>query len=339
MSLKNLFAIGSFAISLFLGASLSAEEINLYFKTSPLPERLRPFSEPASLSLLATAADGTPLIGGWVNIRLEAPRAGGFFSTDFPLVEGTELAEMLIPLKAGKAEWKYLFPIRGEYRLDVEVVTAAGTKISKTFEFRIREHGTKWFILGSFTLGLFGVGLVAGRIFTPSARHSKGALHAILSLVIASFILSGRSVFAQAAGDDNRLARLDIDAPTVGKPARIHWRLDANGASAKRRAVLSLAITHVEKGLTVFAVDRIPVEGEYVMSFHFTDGAEYRVTANAETPDGKSSRAEQVVTVTGVEPPLSAMVPAIGFFLAAIAVGLGVGRWSRRRRPHHDLSI
>ncbi|MEX0802070.1 MAG: hypothetical protein WD688_01935 [Candidatus Binatia bacterium] len=338
MSLKKLFAVGSLVISLLLGASISADEINLYFETAPLPERLRPFSEPASLSLLATAADGTPLAGGWVNIRLEAPQSGGFFSTDFPLVEGTELVEMRIPLKAGKAEWKYLFPIRGEYRLDVEVVTAAGTKISKTFEFRIREHGTKWLILGSFTLGLFGVGFVAGRIFTPPARHSKGAVHAILLLVvIASFILPGRWAMAQAAEDDRRLARLDIDAPTVGKPARIHWRLDANGASAKRSAVLSLAITHVEKGLTVFAVDRIPVEGEYAMSFHFTDGAEYRVTANAKTPDGKSPHAEQVVAVTGVEPPLSAMMPAIGSFLAAIAAGLGVGRWSRRRRPHHDL--
>ena len=49
-------------------------------------------------------------------------------------------------------------------------------------------------------------------------------------------------------------------------------------------------------------------------------------------PGGRPARMEQVVSVSGVEPPMSAMLPALGLFLAAIAAGLGVGRWSRCRR-------
>jgi hypothetical protein len=90
-------------------------------------------------------------------------------------------------------------------------------------------------------------------------------------------------------------------------------------------------IIHVEKRKAVFAIERMFVEGEYSMKFQFADGAEHRVVATAELPDGQRVRAEQVVAVFGGEPPLSAMVPALGLFLGAIAVGLGAGRWSRRR--------
>lgn len=328
MSLKYLFALGFFIICVLLGAAISAEEINLYFKSSPLPERLRPLSETATISLLATGADGKPLTRGWANVRLEAPRSGGFFSTDFPLVEGSKLAEMRLPLKAGKVEWKYVFPIRGEYRLIVDVLTVDGNKASKTFKVKIREHGTKWLVLGVFTLGLFAVGFIAGRIFTPSAPAGRGAAGMI---IVTSFAFLVGPAIGQEAGNDKPVARLEIDPPTVGKPARVHWRLEGDRATATPSAVLSLTIVHLEKEKTVFAIDRIPVEGEYSMNFQFTDGAEYRVTASAVIPGGKPARAEQVVAVAGVEPPMSAMIPAIGVFLTVIAVGLGVGRWSRCR--------
>lgn len=329
MSLKYLFGLGPFISCILFSAAISAEEINLYFKTSPLPARLRPFSEPATLSLLATAANGKPLTRGWVNVRLEAPRSRGFFTTDFPLVEGTELTEMRMPLKAGKAEWKYIFPIRGEYRLSVDVLALDGTKANKTFELNVREHRTKWLVLGIFTLGLFALGFIAGRIFTSSTSNRREAGRIILLFVV-SFTFLGQSAIGQEAPSHKSDARLEIDEPTVGKPARLKWWLEGNRAMTTSSVVLSLTITHLEKGKMVFAIERIPVEGEYSMNFQFTDGAEYRVTASAEMPGGKSTRAEKVVTVAGVEPPLSAMIPAIFFFLAVIAAGLAVGRWSGR---------
>jgi hypothetical protein len=326
LSLKHLFALGSLIVCLLLDAPIQAEEINLYFKTSPLPERLRPFSDPVTLSLLATGADGRPLARGWMNIRLQAPQSGRFFSTDFPLVEGTELLEMRLPLKAGKVEWKYVFPIRGEYRLIVDVLTLEGTKASRMFELDIREQETKWLVLGVFTLGLLVAGFIVGRIFTPSPN---GRRLAGVVLFVAALVLVALATGKEAA-NDSIAARLVVDPPAVGTPARIHWKLEPDGAASAPIALLSLTIAHLEKGKTVLAIDRIPVEGEYSMTFHFTDGAEYRVTANAEMAGRKSARAEQIVRVTGVEPPMSAMIPAIGFFLAVIAVGLGAGRWSRR---------
>jgi len=326
LPLKYFLTPAFFILCILVGARVSAQDTNIYLKTSPVPERLRPFSDPVTLSLLVTAADGKPVASGWLNVRLEAPRPI-FFSTDFPLAEGSILAEMRLPLRGGKAEWRYNFPIRGDYRLFVEVLAPDGSQSRKMFAIEVREHRSKWLILAAFMLGLLGVGVLAGRIFTRPASKGAGALAALLSASL-FFALSSSTAFAQA-GAAKPIARLEIDSPAAGKLARIRWVLDADGGNAVPGALLSLAITHIEKKMIVFAVDKIPVEGEFSMNFHFVDGAEHRISARAELPGGKAMRSEQVVSVSTVEPPASAMLPALGLFLTMIALGLAVGRWSR----------
>ena len=328
MSLKSFLVPAFFILCILFGASVSAQDIKIYLKTSPISEALRPFSEPATLSLLATVVDGKPLADGWLNLRLEAPRPN-FFSTDFPLAEGSALAEMRLPLRAGKAEWKYNFPVRGEYRLFVEVLAPDGTQSSKIFAIDVREHRSKWLILAVFMLGLLGVGVLAGRIFTPVVSKGARVLAAIFYAGV-FFTVSSSTAFAQAE-EAKPMARLEIDSPSAGQLARIRWVLDANGGNARGGALLSLTITQIEKKMVVFAVDSIPVQEEFLVNFHFVDGAEHRVSARAELPGGRTIRSQQVVSVSGVEPPASAMLPAMGLFLAVIALGLGVGRWSRCR--------
>jgi hypothetical protein len=327
LSLKYFRAPAFFILCILVSTGVSAQGTNIYLKTSPVPERLRPFSDPATLSLLVTGGDGKPVARGWLNLRLEAPRPI-FFSTDFPLAEGSILTEMRLPLRAGKAEWRYNFPIRGEYRLFVEVLAPYGTKSSKMFAIEVREHRSKWLTLAAFMLGLFGVGVIAGRIFTNKVRKGAGALPAIFYAGV--FFAVSSTALAQAE-EAKPIARLEIDPPSAGQLARIRWLLDGEHENAGRGALLSLAITHIEKKMTVFAVDRIPVDREFSMNFHFVDGAEHRVSARAELPEGKAMRSEQVVSVSAVEPAVSAMLPTMGLFLMVIALGLGVGRWSRCR--------
>ena len=101
--------------------------------------------------------------------------------------------------------------------------------------------------------------------------------------------------------------------------------------AAKPNALLTLTITHLEKQKIVFAVERIPVGNEFSMKFQFPDGAEYRVVALAKVPGKSPIRNEQVIAVTGIEPPAKATVPALAYFVGLIALGLGAGRWSKRR--------
>jgi hypothetical protein len=166
-------------------------------------------------------------------------------------------------------------------------------------------------------------GFAAGRVFT-----SAKAVSALL-LVICLGLLAGRALAAADAERQNYTAHLDIEAATVGKPSRVHWRLD--GAGANSPAALTLSITHLEKEKIVFAVERLAVPGEFALDFHFPDGAEYRVTAVAEIQRRAPVNVEKIISVVGVEPPAKAMIPALSYFLALIALGLVAGRWSKRR--------
>ncbi|MSP40942.1 MAG: hypothetical protein EXR70_20835 [Deltaproteobacteria bacterium] len=319
MSLKFLSANLLFAgLSLILLVpALAADSLNIYFKTAPVIEQVRPFADPVNLSVLVTGADGRPVTGGIVELRLDAPPAGSWLSTDIPLVEGTRLLELRLPLRQGRANWKYLMPIRGRYRLVVDAISEDGRRHSQTFEFTVSENRYKWIALSGFSLALLLFGFAAGRVFT-SAK--------VASAVLLVVCLGGVEA-ALAAADYS--AHLDIEAATVGKPSRVHWRLEGGGENP--RAALTLSITHLEKDKIVFAVERLAVAGEFEFKYHFPDGAEYRVTAVAEVPGRGLVNVEKNISVTGVEPPATAMIPALSFFLALVALGLVAGRWSKRR--------
>jgi hypothetical protein len=302
--------------------------LNIVFQTSPSIALIRPHAGLVATSVLVTDAAGKPVENGWAEVRLDAPKSGMFFSTDIPLVEGTRLVEMRLPLKHGIAEWKYAWPIRGEYRLAVEATSANGEKTSKTFAITIRESATKWLTLGGFTLGLFLFGFIAGRVFTVTTGSTANLL---LALVLSGTAFSSAAGQIIHAAEQAAPAALTIEPAVVGKPSRIVWRLHGGAGAASEGMLLSLAITQLEENHRVFAIEKLPVTGEFALNFQFVDGSEHSVTAVAEMPGRAPVRTEQRVSVAAVEPPATAALPAITFFLFVTALGLGVGRWSKLR--------
>ena len=281
MSLKALAASAGVVFILFFGAVAGAEEFNIFLKTTPKIDLLRPFADPATLALLVTRADGRPVAQGKVAIFLDAPKPGTFLSTDFPLVEGSRLLELVLPLRRGRAEWKYLFPIRGHYRLSVNFVAADGQETNKDFPIPVLEERQKWLWLGLFCAGLFLFGFSAGRIFTKPGR--TGMATALLTLFVAVVgSVGGHDGPAPTRDISDPQSMLEIDGAVVGKLTSLRWR--PSDAPVVNRQ-LSLAITHLEKRKIMFAVDRVPVAGEFGLKFHYPDGAEYRVNAVAESLD------------------------------------------------------
>jgi len=315
-----------FSLAAILPASaLGAGNLNIYFKTTPRLELLRPFADPVAMSLLITGADGRPVPQGVVDIRLDAPRPGRFFSTDFPHVEGTRLSQMRLPLRQGRANWNYLLPIRGEYRLTVDAVTADGARASKTFLFKVRENERKWFFLGGFSLVLFLLGFFAGRIFT----------RVLMAGIVAALLLgSAERLLAQTSSEAPGKATLEIGSARVGAPTDVHWRWQKEPGMEKTPALVTLTITHLEKNKVVFGVEKLPAAGEFSMKFQFPDGAEYRVEATANIPGAPGLRSEQLIAVAAGEPPARTMLPALAYFLALIAFGLAAGRWSKLRKAN-----
>jgi hypothetical protein len=323
LSLKALAVCAGLVFVLLAGVA-GADEFNIFFKTSPKLELLRPFADPATLSLLVTRADGRPVAQGKVAIVLDAPTPGALLSTDFPLFEGSRLLELVLPLNRGRAEWKYLFPIRGNYRLSVKFLGADDQVAIKDFSIPVLENRQKWLWLGLFCAGLFLFGFSAGRIFTkPSRAGMTTALFTLFVAVVGN--VGGHDGPAPTRDISNPQGMLEIDGAVVGKLTSLRWH--PSDARVVNRQ-LSLAITHLEKRKIMFAIDKVPVAGEFGLKFHYPDGAEYRVNGIAEAPGQAPLRAERLVAVSGIEPAPTAHLPALMFFLSMIALGLGAGRLS-----------
>jgi len=147
--------------------------------------------------------------------------------------------------------------------------------------------------------------------------------------VMVSFGVGGTGQLeAQTPPREVGAAHLAIAPATVGKPTQLKWRV--NDSNAKPTVALSLTITQLEENQVIFAIERLPVAGEFSMDFQFTDGSEHRVSAVAEMQGRAPIKSEQLINVTAVEPPVGRMIPALSFFMLLIAAGLAVGRWSKR---------
>src|SRR5262249_20580757 len=150
-------------------------------------------------------------------------------------------------------------PIRGEYRLGVDVVTPDGKKASKEFTFTIREREEKWATLAAFSAALLCLGFVAGRIFT---RIPVAAVGLVLGLFLVS---NGFTANEKASKDED--ASLEVDPATVGTPALVRWHTPPGVTGEGPVEALSLRIVHLEKGKTAFEMERVPIAGDFAMKF------------------------------------------------------------------------
>ncbi len=270
--------------------------------------------------------------GSQLQIRLYAPPRGWLFSTDFPQVEGTPLLEMEMPAVTGNVEWEYVFPIRGDYRLEAGVVDSVGNTAKRVFSLPIKESRTKLFYLGIFLTGLFLFGVMVGRLFTLRSGESRitgGLLFLVGSVPIICSATAQEST-TKVAGDKEFVVRLEVSPATVGELSQIRWRLSEAKTGLPYPTHLTLAITQLEKGEQIFSLKRLQTKGNLNFKFHFVDGSPHRVSGIAELKGRDPIRAEKVVSVTGVEPPKAISLRALVLFLAVVVVGLITGRLSRR---------
>lgn len=128
------------------------------------------------------------------------------------------------------------------------------------------------------------------------------------------------------------VTRLEVSPAGVGQPSQIRWLLSDPKTGKPVTSRLTLAITHLEKEKRIFFLNKIQTNGDFTFSFHFTDGSAHRITSVAEVEGMGPMREERTITVTGVDPPRVAVLRSLFFFLAVIALGLVIGRMSRRKR-------
>jgi hypothetical protein len=157
-----LLSIGSIVLFSASKVTAAAGPVTVELETVPPLNEVRPLADPTQLVLAIFDAERKPIPDGRVRVRLQAPDSNWPLSTDLPAVEGKRLIDIELAVVDGNADWEYLFPIRGVYRLEVTTFDEKGERAQKIFHLSIKESRLKLFYLASFIAVLFVVGFCMG---------------------------------------------------------------------------------------------------------------------------------------------------------------------------------
>jgi hypothetical protein len=153
----------------------------VFLTTNPPIDQLLPFEAetakrqlPVNLKLQAIDAAGNLLKNAKIRLQVLTPPKSPWFTTDFPLVEGTELLELEANAPEGELQLQQILPIRGTYQLLVDVIPQARNEfapIQQTLTLSVSENSVKYrnlFVLAVILLVVgFGGGWVIGERQLP----------------------------------------------------------------------------------------------------------------------------------------------------------------------------
>lgn len=146
--------------------------------TNPPISQIRPFEAeategmgsgsykpPVQLSLQAVDARGQALKDARIHLQIFTPPQSPWFTTDFPIVEGTKLLDIEGNAPTGQMQIQQALPIRGTYQLLVNVTPIAPnafTPIQQTLTLAVPENEAKYRNFGILAIVLLAVGLGGG---------------------------------------------------------------------------------------------------------------------------------------------------------------------------------
>ena len=156
----------SFVPTLAYGGEESGLQVRMV--SSPAVDQIRPDLDVTQFSIEVTDAQGQPVRDVEMAFSLDSPAKKFFPSTDFPVVEGTTLMKSNVWAPEGKLDFKYVFPIRGEYTLTVKAFPKGNPKLAveKVLRFSIHENPPEVRNGMLFMLGLLLFGGIVGYLLT-----------------------------------------------------------------------------------------------------------------------------------------------------------------------------
>ena len=171
---------------LFSPAVLAAsDEVTVNFYTEPAqPHNFQPFfagNQPAKITVEVRDAEGEPVKNVEIEINIKHVKgfaSGKFLNTGFPYLEGKEVLGGKFFSRDGKLEFSYIFPIRGSYRVEVEVSpTDASSMVFEPFSeelnVRVKEWGYQIRNAVILVLLMLGFGIALGVVFGRASLRSR----------------------------------------------------------------------------------------------------------------------------------------------------------------------
>jgi 5-hydroxyisourate hydrolase-like protein (transthyretin family) len=342
---------------------------SVQLQTQPPLSQIIPDGEPVQVTLQAIDAVGQSLSDARFQLQLFAPAKTPWFTSDFPIVEGTTLLELDTLTPYGKLQFEQILPIRGDYWLKVRVApSVAGVfePFDRTLQFSVPENPLKFrnaaILVSILLLAGFGGGWIIGGDQTlQSGEVAPQKVRLLLSgvIVIAIAVLLYVNISAELISSHDHGTGTEV-SPNIAvqrslrdatRTPDLEIRLSGDqkatvGELANQTVqVLNLKTGKPEAGVTVKA-QTISLEdnkqmfayqgttdtkGQLTWKEQFFDGAPYQVSVEAIFSDGKPMQVAHEVEVKEIEPPLYIRLISLIYFTAFFVIGLWSGFWLHRR--------
>lgn len=325
---------------------------------------------PVRLTLSAVDASGQPLENAKIQLQVLTPPHNPWFSTDFPIVEGTELLNLEGNAPSGELPLQLALPIRGTYQLLVSVtptVPNGFAPIQQTLTLSVPETPLKYRYAGILAvilllLGLGGGLVIGGRQQIQPGEIAPQRVRLLLSgatvAVIASLVIVNVSAqFAESHAHGHEEHQLRMKQPavlqsqglelklvgdlhaTVGQPAKLAALvLDTETGQPVKDVNLSVKATPLDDDWIVFAYQSTPDStGKLAWQQQFFDGAPHKVEVLV-SPQPKALRqfkpfgVAQEIEVEAVATPLRVRLISLAYFTSIFGLGLALGLWQQQRR-------
>ncbi len=131
-----------------------------------------------AVTVEARGPGGRPLAGAVIDVTLTAPRFNSLARSDIPRVEGRRLLHTRLAAADGRYTFRYVWPIRGRYRLDLRAVPSpsSGSSFSafgESLSFSVGERSGEEKKLLLVLLAFFAFGAASAFVLVRAQWFSK----------------------------------------------------------------------------------------------------------------------------------------------------------------------
>ena len=345
-------------------ASLGKATVKL---TTPPINQVLANDKPVSLAVQAVDPQGKPLKNAKIQLAIFTPSKTPWFSTDFPIVEGTQLLNLEAITLSGKLQVQQVLPIRGNYQLIVDVQPLDGKSFQATrqvLKFSVPENPVKYrnfAILAVILLCAGGCGgwVIGGKqVIQPgeiAPQQVRLLLSGVIIIAIASLLVVNISAEFAESHQHQHQAPHNQAKNQLSLPLNVQW-LGDDSTHVGQLAVMGVKLTDPKTGIAVKDVDLkikaiqlehdqtvfvyqglSDVNGKLIWQQQFFDGASHQVEVEVSPKAGAINKFPpftffKEIEVEGIAPPLMGRFISLGYFTAILVVGLLLGLWLRRDR-------
>lgn len=346
------------AVMLVLCMAGAASAARIEFRSEPDFSAIEPVhhsgNAPARYTLSVVDDAGRPIPVARVKYTLLSPPVNAFFTSDFPIVEGTTLMEGDAFLADGTLSWEYLTPIRGDYRLVVDATpgfgAAAFAPVHDEIRYHVNEKASNIRNGVLLMVILFGVGFVSGYIIVRPRTIRPAIALVVLALVSDSAMPPPASahgghehheVAAAPApggvtkGDSAQLA-LSFDPPsgTVGKLVTIRAVATDPDSKPLANVRFTVRLHHLEDDKDMYTSTFVAPDGTFTWRNQFFDGAEHQIIVTAAPVESGAFTpvtAAYTMDVEAICPPDNVVARMWTFHMAIVVAGMACGAFATRR--------